>query len=271
MSYDQADQEAIRAGLVSGKGPEPGMTDEPDQLDSAGRTDVGRVRKHNEDNLVVRPEAGLWAVADGMGGMASGARASGLIRERLEALSLPNDLSLCVEIVCNALESANAELREELGGAAGGSTVVVLIVRGFRFACIWAGDSRLYRLDGERLERVSKDHSVVEQLVDAGAIKPEAAMYHPLSNRITRAVGTEPQLKLDVVRGRVRSGERFILSSDGLHGLVPPATISKLACEDGPAEVVDRLVAAALDAGGKDNITVVLVDLPERDLDATAH
>lgn len=247
------------------------MINEPDQLDSAGRTNVGRVRKHNEDNLVVRPEAGLWAVADGMGGMAYGARASGLVRERLEALALPKDLSLCIEIVCNALESANAELREELGGAVGGSTVVVLIVRGFRFACIWAGDSRLYRFDGDHLERVSKDHSVVEQLVDAGAVKPEEAMDHPLSNRITRAVGTEPHLKLDVVRGRVRSGERFLLSSDGLHGLVTSDAIVELARDDTPSEVVDRLVAAALDAGGKDNITVVLVDLPERDLDATAH
>ena len=211
--------------------------------------------------FVNKPGQGLWAVADGMGGLEKGERASGLVKSRLEALDLPQDLSVCTAMVCNALESANAELREVADGGVSGTTVVVLIVRGAQFACVWAGDSRLYRLRDGRLDRLSKDHSVVEQLVSAGAVRAEDAMRHPLANRITRAIGTERSVNLEVIDGAVLEGDRYLLCSDGLHGLIAREEIEALAGDGVPAEVAESMVHAALAAGGKDNVSVVLVDI----------
>ena len=240
------------------------------EIASAGRTHVGKVRKLNEDSFLNCPEKGLWAVADGMGGLSRGERASGLIVERLKELVLPDELDRCVALISNALESVNAELRQDMADGICGSTVVVLIVRERRFACVWAGDSRLYRMAKDRLVRLSKDHSVVEQLVDAGAITPDQARLHPMSNQITRAVGTENVLKLDVLRGRLRPGDRLMLCTDGLHGMVERIEMERLADLGNSDEATATLIEAALAGGGKDNISVVIVDIaPDTDFDTT--
>ncbi|MEZ5824483.1 MAG: protein phosphatase 2C domain-containing protein [Geminicoccaceae bacterium] len=230
---------------------------------SAGRTDVGLVRKLNEDSFVDRPDVGLFAVADGMGGLARGDRASGLLRERLEQVSLPEDLPGCIDRIEETVADVNARLFGESSGGRMGSTLVALILRGDHFACLWAGDSRLYRASAGELDRLTRDHSLVADLVAAGSISEAAARHHPLSNRITRAVGVERRLDLEVIDGRIRAGDRMLLCSDGLSGFVDHDDMARLACEGTIEEAAERLVAAALDGGGRDNVTVLLVEQVE--------
>jgi serine/threonine protein phosphatase PrpC len=230
------------------------------------------VRPRNEDSVVNRPTVGIWAVADGMGGHNRGDRASHILEEELTRLQpKPAESAVAPEAMREGISAAHERVRSELGGAGmSGTTVVALAIRGDRYTCLWAGDSRLYRCADGRIELLTTDHSVVQELVDAGAITPEAAVRHPLRNRITRAVGVEPTLDLQMRHGEVRSGERFLLSSDGLHGLVDAAELGRLAAIDDLDEAADALVGAALDAGGKDNVSLVLV-AAERRSQAGAH
>lgn len=241
-----------------------------DDIVSVGKTDVGLTRKLNEDAFLDRAQSGIWLVADGMGGLSHGERASGMIVDRLRTIEFSNKLDDTVNQVCNVLESVNAELRDESDGKVSGSTVVVFIIRDKRFACVWAGDSRLYRHSSLGLERLSKDHSVVEQLVDAGAIEPEQARHHPMSNRITRAIGTETGLELDTMQGKLQAGDRFLLCTDGLHGMVDTAVIEGILRNGEAGPTVDRLIEAAIEGGGRDNVSVIVVDVPsDTDLDST--
>lgn len=224
---------------------------------SVARTDTGSVRDHNEDNLVDRPEVGLWAVADGMGGHAAGDKASGLIRRALEGVTPDDDLEASLEAACLQLDRVHGELQGNR--PASGSTVVVFIARGDRFVCGWAGDSRLYRSREGRLEVLSHDHSLVQELVDSGTLTAEAARRHPLRNRITRAVGVDRGLTLEVVRGDVRPGDRYLLCSDGLHGVLSDAVLQKYVVLPDLKQAVDGLIAATIQAGAPDNVTVVLI------------
>jgi serine/threonine protein phosphatase PrpC len=123
------------------------------------------------------------------------------------------------------------------------------------------GDSRLYRWRAGRLERLTRDHSLIEELVQSGTIKREAAHRHPLANRITRAVGVSEPLELEMVQGRLTQGERYLLSSDGLHGVITDDVIAGLIAGPDLAAVADGLLAAVMKAGAPDNVTVVLVDI----------
>jgi len=228
---------------------------------SEARTHVGQVRTHNEDDLVDRPAAGLWAVADGMGGHAHGDHASGLIREALESLEPAANLEAYLEAVCSRLVAVDARLRAESGSGKAGSTIVALVAVDDRFACAWAGDSRLYRWRDGRLERLTQDHSLVQELVTSGTLTPEAAHRHPLSNRITRAVGIGGGLELEAATGELAVGDRYLLASDGLHGVVTDAVIARQIGRADLAAAADGLIEAAMQAGAPDNVTVVLVEV----------
>ena len=236
------------------------------QFRSVARTDRGLVRSRNEDSVVNRPTVGIWAVADGMGGHNRGDRASHILQEELTRLEPgPTESEVSEVAMRDGISAAHQRVRSELGGTGmSGTTVVALAIRGDRYTCLWAGDSRLYRCSQGAVELLTTDHSVVQELVDAGAITPEAAVRHPLRNRITRAVGIEPTLDLQVRHGDVHTGERFLLCSDGLHGLVDARALGRLAKIDDLDTAADALVTAALDAGGKDNISLVLVAADSR-------
>ena len=230
----------------------------PTGLVSAAVTHPGAVRTRNEDSFVDRPDLGLWAVAAGAGGHGAGDYASNAIREALE--TIPPGLS-AAEILAQLrlrLSAVNSGLREEAARRGPGrviaSTVVVLLARGDHFACLWAGDSRAYLLRGGALQRLSKDHSLVQELIDDGAISEAEAENHPQGNVITRAVGAADVLELDKVTGRVVPGDRFLLCSDGLIRMVDEAEIAAaLAGED----AAERLVRLAVERGARDNVTVV--------------
>jgi serine/threonine protein phosphatase Stp1 len=231
---------------------------------SYAATHVGTVRTLNEDRLVNLPELGLWAVADGAGGHAAGEVASGMLAEALQGLpptlaadEMLNQIRAATVAVHGALR-AEAERR---GDTMIASTLVVLVLRDGFFATLWSGDSRVYLLREGALTRVTRDHSLVQSLVDQGVLTPAQAEHHPQANVITRAIGAaEDNGELDKVIGRVMPGDHYLLCSDGLNKAVDDADIAALLRGHDPAEA---LIAAALERGARDNVTAVVVVVPE--------
>ena len=229
-------------------------------LQSAARSHIGHVRGLNEDACLARPDLGIWAVADGMGGHDSGDYASALIVRELGRVRRPASARELLQDVDEALVRCNRALLERgREGELSGSTIVALLVFGANYAAIWAGDSRLYRLRDGRLEQLTRDHSYVQELVDSGQLTPQQARVHPLANRITRAIGADVELRLDVVDGRLEPEDSFLLCSDGLTGMVGNEAIAANMADADPEAAVDRLIEAALAAGGTDNITAIVV------------
>jgi serine/threonine protein phosphatase PrpC len=231
--------------------------------ESAGRTHPGKVRAVNEDALIERPDIGLWAVADGVGGATAGARASALVVESLASVSPPISAQAILDEVCERLRAANRLLVLETGTMGGGSqmasTVVVLLFAEGFFACAWAGDSRLYLMRDGALHQVTHDHSAVQELVDTGLLTGAQARGHPRSNVITRAVGAEENIALDMVQDRVRPGDLFLICSDGLTKMLDDSEIGSRLDARPVAQLVDALIEATLERGATDNVTVVAV------------
>jgi len=223
-------------------------------------THPGAVRPHNQDQVVARPDLGLWAVADGAGGHGAGEVASAAIAEALEAIPPGLTAAEMLAQVRLRLAAVHATLRvRALSAGAGGiiaSTVVVLLLRGGHYAALWAGDSRAYLLRDGALSRVTRDHSAVQEMVDAGLLAPEEAERHPQSNVITRAVGQEGDVVLDKVAGRLQPGDLFLLCSDGLFKELDEARLAAMLAAGMEAR---DLVAAAVQAGARDNVSAVVV------------
>ena len=227
-------------------------------------THPGSVRKYNEDAMVCRPDTGLWAVADGAGGHRTGDVASGMIATSLDGIPPALSAEECLGQVRLRLSAVHVALRERAireggHGSMIASTVVVLLIRNGHFVCLWAGDSRAYLVRNGVMEQITRDHSLVQSLVDAGDLSAAEAERHPQANVITRAVGSDdPTLELDKVTGTLTPGDRFLLCSDGLCKTLDNETMAGLAADrDAPA---DRLIAAALAAGARDNLTAVVVE-----------
>ena len=226
-------------------------------------TDVGRVRSLNEDALLDRGDIGLWVVADGMGGHAAGDFASQAIVDALGQVAPPSGGSSFLRDVEERIQVAHAALRREslARGAGGiiGSTVVALLAWNRHYACIWAGDSRLYLLRDGALRRVSRDHSLVQDLVDAGELAPEQAESHPQANVVTRAVGAVEHLVLDKTHEQISVGDMFLLCSDGLTRHVSDQEIAAVLTDETAPGVAQVLIDLALERGARDNVTTVVV------------
>jgi protein phosphatase/serine/threonine-protein phosphatase Stp1 len=225
-----------------------------------GMTDPGAVRPRNEDAFVDRGDIGLWAVADGAGGHGAGDVASAAIAAALE--ELPPGLS-AAELLAQVrlrIGAVHADLQAKAAEAGRGrmiaSTVVILLARGGHYACLWAGDSRAYLLREGALTRITRDHSVVQELVESGLIDADEAESHPQANVITRAVGATGDLELEKVSARVQPGDLFLLCSDGLFKALAEAEIARILADGQGAE---GLIAAALAQAARDNVTAVLV------------
>jgi serine/threonine-protein phosphatase Stp1 len=233
---------------------------EAERFISWAGTHEGTVRKCNEDALINRPDLGLWAVADGAGGHSRGDVASRAVVEALGSIPLNLPAGELLAQVRQKMAETHAALRpaDSSSHDISASTVVVLIVRGDHFACLWAGDSRCYLLRDGELVQITRDHSLVQELVDAGAIMPEQADSHPSANVITRAVGSDGDLDLDKVSDRLMPGDRFLLCSDGLCKTLTEEEIADLLATSPPTE---HLIDAALARHGRDNITAVAVEV----------
>ncbi len=223
-------------------------------------THVGLRREHNEDTYHADAGLGLWLVADGMGGHEHGEVASALARDTLIAeiasgRSLAQAIQKADEIIIEHSQGRNETLPM-------GTTIAAVQIKENSFDVAWVGDSRVYLWNGD-LKQISQDHSYVQELIQQGAISPEQARTHPHRNVVTQALGvTEPQnLKVETVSGDFGPGMQLLLCSDGLTEEVDDRTISEtLSRTDLSAqECVDHLLVAALDGGGSDNVTVVLL------------
>tara|TARA_R110002049_G_scaffold10127_3_gene50384 strand:- start:87607 stop:88320 length:714 start_codon:yes stop_codon:yes gene_type:complete len=227
-------------------------------------THVGLVRKINEDSILALPDQKIWVVADGMGGHAAGDLASQMVVDAVATLPLDIAPADQMQALREAIQRAHRSVLAEIaarGGVTIGATVVALMISGEHFVCFWAGDSRLYRLRGGQIEMLTADHSIVGEFVKAGQMTWDEAEKHPQSNAITRAVGVGDELDLDKVRGRIERGDRFLLCSDGLNKY---AGFDRLrdAMNGTPIETVtEKLLAIALEGGGGDNISIIVVDV----------
>lgn len=235
---------------------------------SAAHTDVGPVRSRNEDAFLDQPEQGLWAVADGMGGHAFGHVASSRVVDALAEPALPG-ATLAARVVATHTRMAqvNHALRQEAaarGVRVMGSTVAVLLACGTELACLWAGDSRIYRYRDGRLEQLTRDHSQAEQWRAHGGA-PENAPASAAANLITRAVGAADSVALEQATLHARGGDIYLLCSDGLSNPVDAAAITRTLAGGNCAQAAQALVALAIAQGGRDNITAVVVRADDSD------
>lgn len=225
-------------------------------------SDVGCVRSVNEDSFLSRPEAGLWVVADGMGGHAAGDFASRTIVQQLYSVGLSGSPDDFQARFMDRLGTAHELIKDHaraLETATVGATMVALLVQGPEFACIWSGDSRIYRLREGVLQQQTRDHTEVQALLDAGSITPKEAETWPRRNVITRAIGVSGSPECDVIGGRLAAQDTFLLCSDGLTEHLSDAEIGQVLANHSPQAACDALIAHTLERGARDNVTIVVM------------
>jgi len=229
------------------------------------------VRTSNEDCFVANPGTGLFLVADGMGGHAAGEIASRLAAATMDDMvaAKGSAVEAPAEILRLATMAANFRVieaqRKDRALAGMGSTLTALLVRGTRYSIAHVGDSRAYRLRDGTLQQLTRDHSLVWHLYENGVLDKSDLARHPQKNLITRSIGSHPQVDIDIEEGEGRAGDLYLLCSDGLTDGVSDEGIRGLliAAQKTPQEMADNLVNAANEAGGPDNITVVVVKLDD--------
>lgn len=239
---------------------------------SVAETHEGKVRKLNEDAVLSRPEAGLWVVADGMGGHEAGDRASQTVVASLEHLPLLDSLDGSIDALKHQLQVVNAKLWSEAqsnGGNISGSTVVALLARGGRGAVIWAGDSRAYRLRDGQLEQLTRDHSQVEEWIQNKLIERVQAQNHPASNVITRAIGADRLVELEIRTIEVLPGDTYLLCSDGLHGELSETDMALALAGPDARQLAKQLLTSALSGKARDNISLIVARVESGEFDTT--
>lgn len=239
------------------------IPDQPFSWTSAVRSHVGMVRRINEDSVLDRKDAGLWVIADGMGGHAAGDVASQLIVDALSRVEPAEALSSYVDRLEDALLSVNSRLvtMSAQTQQTSGSTVVAMLA--FRNLCVvmWAGDSRCYRLRNGELQQLTSDHSHIEMYVEQGLITRDEAAMHPAGNLITRAVGAAPELCLEMDVTEIADGDRYLLTSDGLDKHLLQQEIAQTLADGDPEQAAQRLIDMTLARGATDNVSVAVVDV----------
>ncbi|MDH5446479.1 MAG: protein phosphatase 2C domain-containing protein [Gammaproteobacteria bacterium] len=235
----------------------------PVKWHSAEETNTGMVREINEDSILSMTELGFWAVADGMGGYEAGNIASNMVVNSLAEIEKHHTLDEMITVIEDCIIDVNQRIMEYAeivhDGRTLGSTVASLLIHGNVGACLWVGDSRLYRLRENELTQLSRDHSHVEELLKQGAILPEEIESHPEANIITRAVGAMDELFVDINVFDAKVGDTFMLCSDGLYNCVDRSSIVEILGDPQAQEGVSNLVARALENGAPDNVSVIIV------------
>jgi len=260
----------------------PQVTTLKGKLAFVGQTDTGRVREHNEDTIATDPDVGLLVLADGMGGYNAGEVASGiavktitnlvregLLREDLASIDRSTGLTRTSIVLRDAITRANkiiyqtARSQAECEGM--GTTVVAALFYDNRISIAHVGDSRLYRQRGSQIAQVTMDHSLLQELVDRGFYSPEEAQRAANKNYVTRALGVEPQVEVEVQEHPVDKGDIFILCSDGLSDMVEDEDIRLTISTFGANldTVAKQLIQLANENGGRDNVSVVLAQANE--------
>ena len=241
------------------------------QLTHAANTHVGMVRSGNEDALHAEADAarGIYIVADGMGGHAAGEVASAMAIELISGHvrgSAGQEVGALGPVLTEAVREANRAIYQrtlaEPDKQGMGTTATTLVVGQGQWIIGHVGDSRIYLLREGQLTQVTRDHSYVQEQVDAGYLTPEQAKYHPFSNVITRCVGVAQDVVPDVLKGELRPGDVFLLATDGLTGMVDdPVLLRILTTRPSPGPMVDAMIREANRGGGVDNITAIVVKI----------
>ncbi|NTS75634.1 serine/threonine-protein phosphatase [Catenovulum sp. SM1970] len=237
-------------------------------------TDVGKKRSVNQDSIYTNDEKQVWIVADGMGGHRDGDKASKAIVAAFEQVIWPEQLSERIKLIEQTMRQLNNELqvysKESLDGQHIGSTIIALTVCQGMLATIWAGDSRCYRVNSERIQQISWDHSYIEEMLRQGHMKPEEAANSKFSNVITRAVGAHEDLYFDHALLPYDSGDFFVLCSDGLTAEVTDNEIYRLVSQwQCSQQAIDILLQKTFDRGARDNVSIIIVN-GKRDKKVTA-
>lgn len=243
------------------------------RITHAGLSDIGRVRRNNEDRWLADPQQGLYVVADGIGGNIGGGLAAdivvdtlpGFVRKRIKDITDLASSEAAARLKSTLSEFSN-RLRSESRGEPGldgmGSTVVLVLIRNTYALIAHMGDSRAYFLRDGTLQRLTKDHTIVQLLSDAGEISAEETATHPARGRLTHFVGMEGEPLPETRLLEIHPGDRLLLCSDGLTTLVGDQQLSSIMRHAGPPEITCvRLIQAANEAGGTDNITVIVTDV----------
>jgi protein phosphatase len=230
-------------------------------------THSGRIRPHNEDSYLVDQGLGLGVVADGMGGHACGEVASKIVVDCV--VDAVRSQLVVAKALVKAHHAVLAAVDQGIGRPGMGSTALAVHMQGHEFEVVWVGDSRAYLWANDVLTPITRDHSLVQQWVDQGELTPEEARIHPKRNYITQAIGMPGLEKLAVgcTRGRLHRGEQLLLCSDGLNGEVSDDELYQILHrasqgQQGEQETVQQLIQKALDNGGSDNVTAVLISAP---------
>lgn len=254
-----------------------------EQLRFGQATDVGMVRSNNQDAVLSffftsrsaddRPDFGLFMVADGMGGHHDGEKASAMAA-RIMATTVINNIYLpmligdsgsdrppITETLINAVNKANAEVINRV--PEGGTTLTAITIIGDLAYLVHVGDTRVYLIAKDGVEQITRDHSLVQRLIELGQLTPQEAADHPQKNVLYRALGQSEQLEVDAITRRLPPSSRLLICSDGLWNQVNDQEISEIAlsCDD-PQQACDKLVALANTRGGTDNITTILLQIP---------
>lgn len=238
-------------------------------MECAAGTHTGCVRRRNEDNHLCAPASGLYVVADGMGGEAAGDYASAEVVRALGKVGAAPSAEDLLERTRAQLCEAHRHLRhyaERRHARVVGATVVILLVHEGYVACVWSGDSRLYRLREGRLAQLSRDHNEVGEMLERGVLSREDARAWRGRNAVTRAVGVHEALETETLYGDLRTGDTFLLCSDGLTHHVEDEEIRDILRRHALEPAVDALIGLALERGGEDNVTVVLVRTGEPEM-----
>jgi serine/threonine protein phosphatase PrpC len=235
---------------------------------SSSRTDRGRRRPTNEDAVLERPDAGVWVVADGMGGHTRGDIASRRIVEAFADIGPSRRLQELVAKSRLRLHQANERVFREsrsLGPQTTmGSTAVVLLASRDEFACLWVGDSRIYRYRDGELQQLTRDHSLLQELIDQGELSEAEALGHPSARSITRAVGAQRSVSIDEIRGELCDGDVFLLCSDGLPLEVASEEIASTLARRSHADATAALLKLSLERGARDNVSLTVVQFEEQ-------
>jgi PPM family protein phosphatase len=236
---------------------------------AAGETDVGKVRTNNEDSMIVDPIRGLYVVLDGMGGANAGDVASQTARDAIRQYVLEHRakhepkalLETAIQHACQVVWSSAQANRERHG--MGTTCVACLVVDPQHAIVAHVGDSRAYLLRGGRLMALTRDHTIVEELVERGLLAAEEAERHPYKNVLSRNLGSKPETRVDVVELEIKPGDRIMLCSDGLYGYASAEAIQYLlGSGDEPQHVARDLIDLALRGGGGDNVSTIVIEAP---------
>jgi PPM family protein phosphatase len=242
-------------------------------LEYSAASHPGLIRENNEDCFLSRPEQGLWLVADGMGGHEAGEVASAIVRDTIEHETQDNPNISLLDSIQHAHSSILSSAEQGIGAPGMGSTVVALKSDSNKYQIAWVGDSRAYLWtpgrDGGRLEQLSTDHSYVQMLVETGVIRAEDAGFHPEKNIITQCLGMQEleKVRVDTIERQWQKNQWVLLCSDGLTDEVNDKTIAQILCESSDClAAVDQLLHAALTSGGRDNVTLQIIESPLHDV-----